>query len=127
MRKKLDFIMFFDEERTEALAEFLNLTEQCEIEGIKENGYEYSYGDETYLVLTDDEADDEATKRVESYVDEYVLSEIPERYRFYFDEERFIDDCLTQNGRGHTLASYDGTEHEITTASGETYYIYRIN
>ena len=64
-----------------------------------------------------------------------------EWYKFNFGEELFketiqnnadvdwdavIEECKEEDGRGHTLASYDGDELE-EDINGETYYIYRTN
>jgi len=43
----------------------------------------------------------------------------------YFDEDAWKYDAK-MDGRGHSLASYDGNENE-ETVNDETYYIYRIN
>ncbi len=50
---------------------------------------------------------------------------LPKEYRRYFDSDSFICDCK-MDGRGHSLAKYDGHEHE-QTVNGTTYYLYRIN
>lgn len=83
------------------------------------------YGNEEYLVCTDSEADDEWDAYMDSYIDDCVLCELPENYKMYFDSEKFKKDC-SYDGRGHSLASYDGNENE-ETFEGETYYIYRTN
>ena len=44
----------------------------------------------------------------------------------FIDEDGFIEDVISTDGRGHTLSSYDGHEGEITFDS-EWYYIYRTN
>jgi hypothetical protein len=36
--------------------------------------------------------------------------------------DKFVDDAISADGRGHFLASYDGEEHELGN-----YLIYRIN
>jgi hypothetical protein len=79
-----------------------------------------------YLVLTDSEADVAFEQSVENYVDECVLTEIPERYRFYFDTAAFVRDVEMNDGRGPTLAGYDGAENE-EQIDGTWYYIYRVN
>jgi len=42
------------------------------------------------------------------------------------DLDDFCEDAISEDGRGHFLASYDSDEHEVTFKD-ETYYIYRIN
>lgn len=79
--------------------------------------------DGEYLVLTDDEADEQARESVEQLVDDMLPREFVESgLRAYFDDERYIDDVLLGDGRGSILASYDGEENE----AGE-YFVYRIN
>ncbi len=78
-----------------------------------------------YRVLTDSEADEQADQYLESYIDDCVLSELPEQYRSYFDSNKFKRDVLLGDGRGPQLASYDGAEEE-EQIDGEWYFIYRI-
>lgn len=90
-------------------------------------GYDntYSYGKEEYLILTDEKADEQWEESLDNYIEECVLPEIPKQYRYYFDDDSFKRDCK-HDGRGHSLASYDGEEHEERV--GEIYYyIYRTN
>ena len=70
---------------------------------------EYDENSSDYLVLTDDEANDKLEESLDSY----------------FDEDAWKYDAK-MDGRGHSLASYDGNENE-ETVNDETYYIYRIN
>jgi hypothetical protein len=76
-----------------------------------------------HLVLTDSEADD----RWEDYLDNYIEDclEIPKHLENYFDEEKWKTDAR-YDGRGCSLASYDGHENQ-QTIGGETFYIYRTN
>ena len=76
-----------------------------------------------YLSLTDKEADEAEDERLESYIDECILSEIPEPYRSYFDSTSWKRDAR-MDGRGHIISSYDGDEHE-QVYNGTTYFIYR--
>lgn len=92
------------------------------VEEYDEDSYENDY-----LVLTDAEADDKWDEELDNYIEECVLSEIPKRYQQYFDCESFKRDC-EYDGRGHTLAHYDGCEYEeYVEYEGETFYIYRQN
>lgn len=86
----------------------------------------FTYENEEYLILSDRAANEEFRERAEDYIDTCILSEIPERYHIYFDREAFIKDCYL-DGRGHSLAGYDGEEREETLPNGETYYLYRTN
>ena len=119
------FIKAFDNDKIIALAIHLELekTEISEIEEVDDDNY--AYGNNEYLVLDDYDANVLHEDYLEQYIQDYVLPEIPEAYRYYFDEKSFIEDCK-QDGRGYNLASYDGEEYEINV-NGTDYYIYRTN
>lgn len=79
------------------------------------------------LVLTDDEADEAFKDYMRYYVDEYILNQIPEKYRRYINEEEIIKDVKSMNVRG-VLASYDNHEMGPCRFSDESendIYIYR--
>lgn len=82
-------------------------------------------GEDIY-VLTDREADDLADEMLDSYIDECILDQIPEQYRYYFDSEKFKSDVIRFDGRAQQLSGYDGNEYEYTV-NGTDYYIYRWN
>ena len=107
-----------EEQRADAILEVTR-----ELDSIVEtfpNNFRYS--NEEYLVLTDEEADEEEDRQLDNYI-EWEL-DIPKHIRPYFDEEKWKDDAR-MDGRGHTLSSYDGCEYE-ETVEGTTYYIYRV-
>ena len=79
--------------------------------------------DGEYLVLTDSEADEAHKADLENYIDDVVLSELPEQYRHYFDRDKFIKDAEI-DGRGNSLSSYDSGEEEEWVGD-EPYFIYR--
>jgi len=81
----------------------------------------FTVDDEEYLVLTDSEADEMWNDSIEEYIEDHILPELPEKFRQYFDSEKFKRDC-THDGRGHTLSSYDGNEHELQGG----YFAYRV-
>lgn len=79
------------------------------------------------LVLTDDEADEAFKNYMRNYIDECILNQIPERYHRYFNEEEFIEDVESSDGRG-ILAAYDGYEegpYRFNDESDHNIYIYR--
>lgn len=76
------------------------------------------YGNEEYLVVTDDEANDLWYAYLENYIDEVILPQLPEQYRFYFDREAWKSDAEC-DGRAHSLSHYDGNEDEILIYSYE--------
>ena len=41
------------------------------------------------------------------------------------DFDKFVEEAVATDGRGHFLNPYDGVEHEVEY-NGETFYIYRI-
>jgi hypothetical protein len=84
-----------------------------------------TYGPE-YLVLTDDEADELWDEQLDNYLDECVLPELPESARMYFDRDSWKSDAR-MDGRGHSIASYDGNEDEVQDEDGNYFYIYRTN
>ena len=79
-----------------------------------------------FLVVDEEEAEQKATESIENYIDDCVLSGIPERYHSYFDSEQFIEDCINIDGIAHTLSTYDGNEYEVEIDE-DVYYIYRTS
>lgn len=83
--------------------------------------------DGEYLVLTDEEADDAWDEALDSYLDDCVLPGLPEHARHYFDRPAWKRDARF-DGRGHSLALYDGEEHAVYDEEDDTTcYIYRMN
>jgi hypothetical protein len=82
----------------------------------------YCMGNREYAVINN--IDSAFHDYAESYIDDCVLSEIPERYRRYFDTEQFINDMET-DGYGQ-MALYDNEDNEIEY-DGTTYHILRMN
>lgn len=80
---------------------------------------------EEYYSLTDSEADDKFEEYLDNYIEDIILPDVPQHLRNYFDDERWKDDAR-DDGRGHSLAHYDGHENEETIGD-ETFYIYRTN
>jgi hypothetical protein len=48
-----------------------------------------------------------------------MLHDVPSNLRYYFDEDRYIDDVLRYDGRGHLLSSYDGSEEEVRLSGND--------
>ena len=111
------------EERIEALADHLELTgdEWNDItEGYDETILEY--GQQEYMVLTDDEANDRWDASLDSYIDDCIIPELPDFAAQYFDEEKWKRDAR-HDGRGHSLSTYDGCEYQGINGL----FIYRTN
>ena len=116
---------FKDPAKVLALGKFLGLTLE-ETKELNETNYDIiEHGSYEYLVLDDNEADQKWEESIENYIDECILPELPEFAKKYFDNEAFKRDA-SFDGRGHSLASYDGVENE-QISNNETYYIYRVN
>lgn len=114
--------------KKQALLQFLNVNEKVnenEVEVSKYNENIFEYHDEEYEVLTDDEADERWEEELQCYIDEVIIPEIPKYWQSYFDEEAWKRDARF-DGRGHSIAYYDGKENEVTI-DGTTFYIYRRN
>lgn len=113
------------DDRVRALAQHLGVKPgQVEEDGLEElsvNG-----GRETYVVMTDKEADDAYERALENYVEDVIMPEIPEAYQMYFDDRRWKDDAYVNGSRGEELNRYDGVEH-METVDGVDYYIYQTN
>lgn len=110
--------------RIEALAKHL----ECELDELTESSHDektIEYGSQEYLVVTDSEADELWDESLDNYIDECITPELPEAYRYYFDDEAWKRDAR-MDGRGHSLSIYDGDENE-QTIDNDTYYIYRTN
>ena len=91
-----------------------------------EEGMYYSEADaalenDNWKVLTDDEAYQLALDYAEDSCDT-ALSDMPEHLRSYFDDERYIDDLMTD--RGGLITSYDGCEY-TQTVNGTEYFLYK--
>lgn len=124
-----DFESYVDEETTEE--EQQKQREEAIREVIRElsyivEGYDncYNYYGQEYLVLTDEEADEEEEKQLDSYLEQCIYPEIPENLRDYFDDEAWKSDARI-DGRGHLISTDDGCEYD-ETVNGTTYYIYRV-
>ena len=110
--------------RIAALAKFLKTSIEY-IEETTHDDQEFETEKGTYLVLTEDEADEREDEILKQNIEEL---EIPENVRFYFDDDLWKRDARLE-GRGHSLAS-DGVEHaaDITIDGVEhDFYIYRTN
>lgn len=113
-----------NKERVQALAKLLEVKKK-EIVQSEYDENMFIYEDQEYLVVTDAEADELWEKELDYYLDELILPELPKNLQFYFDGEKWKNDAR-YDGRGHSLAKYDGHEN-YEEVKGETFYIYRVN
>jgi hypothetical protein len=107
-----------------------------------------------YIVLTDEEADEEAAENIKqtlwAFNASFLASETGfpveifeglqgkyesanEAVEALIDSRKsdtnlaeFIEAAISADGRGHFMNSYDGNENE-ETVNGQTFYIYRMN
>jgi len=116
------------DEKVEALVIALDISpdEILDITETKLDDCLFKVGNREYLVCTDDEADEKWDEALDSYIEECVLSEIPQQLRYYFDEEAWKNDAKINDCRAHSLSSYDGEELE-EKIDKEWYFIYRVN
>lgn len=70
---------------------------------------------------------------INDYIEEYIfqygednLNAIIKEHPECIDIDTLIDDILNCDGRGSTLSSYDGVEHEIKL-NNNFYYVYKLN
>ena len=81
----------------------------------------FRMGGAEYLVLTEDERDDQWDSTLDYYLDNCVEGANGP----YFDREAWKRDAR-MDGAGPQLATYDGHEHEIKIGAGR-FWIYRVN
>lgn len=96
--------------------------EPCQYGG---NQWESTENPGEYLVLDESERETAADQALDNYIDECILSDVPENIRHYFDSKAWKRDALMSDGYGHTLASYDHNERE-QKIHGVWYFIYRV-
>jgi hypothetical protein len=113
---------------------FEDLEEEVEDESYEDRGVTGT----TYLILTDEEADSRHFDSCQEIVDECYMPEVNKILHdkenrnwalaecFSFDYEKCAKIVKDNDGRGNTLASYDGEENEVFI-DGEWFYLYRVN
>lgn len=130
--------------RKTALAKFLDV-KQSEISVSENSKLEFNYGNQTYLVLTDRQAN----LRAKEYILDMIWGFRPSFLANYMPLEsedieiiadkcessnnallallgnkknKFVADAISLDGRGHFISSYDGHENYDHNSK---YYIYR--
>lgn len=102
---------------------------ETDINGLKEisNNYHNTFDtpEGEYYCADEGEMESDLDDYLDNYIDECVLSEVPENFRDYFDTEKFKSDC-EMDGWSHYLGIYDGCGYEVKV-NNETYYICRTN
>ena len=95
---------------------------ESEIEDLKDDEDSYEFTEEAKERYVEGRMDDVRYDPVRFMRDYGMEREIEN----FIDQESFIEDVINSDGRGHTIASYDGSEDEVEY-EGTTYYIYRMN
>lgn len=112
-----DYIIALAEEIGEDPADISEETYECY--GLKV----LSCGRAEYAIGTDEEAEDAWDQSLDSYLDDCgVLDSMPANLRPYFDRDAWKSDAR-YDGRGHSLASYDGNEMDLNGG----FVAFRIN
>lgn len=95
--------------------------------------YEWEKNEEEYLDICTNILTDRDKEQYDSPIEYYnwhfgedEINALLENNHISIDYERIAEWCNSVDGRGHTLSSYDGEEHEIDYED-ETYFIYRCN
>ena len=130
-----------EKERILVLARFLDMTDQEDIDLIEPSRWgtnRFEYGLEEYLVLLDDEADENVREYIEQSVWAFNPSFIIDHSKLPYDAidmiksfqeqhceganetimaliedfDEFVSDAISADGRGHFLSHYDGEEQE---------------
>ena len=103
--------------------ELLGMIEELEetIEDIENDDDYYEWTEEAKENYVESRLDDVRYDPV-GFLRDYGMEEQIENF---IDKHRFIEDVIYSDGRGHTIASYDGEEDEVYY-DNETYYIYRM-
>ena len=128
---------------------------ECEASDIKEDGIYFYLGNQEYMILTDEEADEVVEERISNDIwafrASFILSEcglpleLEEGIQAMQEKKcedandallrmvektcglkSFVEAAVSADGRGHFLSGYDGEEVEVRF-EGETFYIYRLN
>jgi hypothetical protein len=81
---------------------------------IRDKSYPSYTNSGEWLVLTNSERDKRIDDEMENFIDEFILSEMPESSRFYFDRDRWkedvADDEWLDRGEGYGETQPDETE-----------------
>jgi len=102
------------------------LAENCADISVESDDAYYQYGrSRSYAVVDDNTADKLWEDSLYNYIDDCILPELPSYLSNYFDKDSWISDAR-YDGRGHSLATYDGNEHE-EIVDGVEYFIFRTN
>ena len=141
------------QEKLQAIANYLDVDPSYfEEEGYDPNIFESKEYNESYVVLTEEEAREYAKRDIESVFDDLGLDAFKPRFQewilnnavegdffFFFGEDDFndavkegrvdinmdkvVDKCISMDGIAHFVARYDGKEIDL----GNGLYAYRVD
>ena len=133
-----------DIKKVQAVADCMELNEIGKANITHQDDHYYTYGNEEYMVLTDDEADDKVAEYIKetvwafnpdflashSGIDREVFEKLQDScetandaiFKLIKDFDHFVEDAIRSDGRGHFWSGYDGNENE----QGD-FYLYRTN
>lgn len=111
-------------EKRAALIKLLGI-EKEELNQIAVDNDILSFKDQKWLVYTDEEAQNAYEARLENYLYDYILEQIPSDLHSYFNGEGWLKDAAMNNSRGDKLALCNGKEKEVQVDAC-FYYLYRI-
>lgn len=94
------------------------------------NSYDVSFiaiGGREYIVADDSRAEAYAREYLEDNAEELMgIYGVPARIKEYIKIDKWVKDCISYDGLGHTLGRYDGRE-ECQSVNGTYYNLYRQN
>lgn len=139
------------QEKLQAIANYLEVDPSYfEEEGYDPNEFESKEYNESYVVLTEEEAREYAERDIESVFDdlgmeaftpdfqEWILNNAVEGDFFFgedglndavkegrvdIDMDKIVDECISRDGIAHFVAIYDGKEIDL----GNGLYAYRVD
>lgn len=84
-------------------------------------------GNDEYIILTDEEADEEVKRCILDYLYETLASEKLKDLFEFIDHDKYVEYMMNNSGsRGQHISFYDG--NEISVLFNDTWYnIYRLN
>ena len=133
-----------DINKVNAVAEFMDLNDIDKANITHQDDHYYTFGNQEYMVLTDEEADDKVAEYIKetvwafnpdflarhSGIDREVFEKLQEScetandaiFKLIKNFDDLVEDAIGTDGRGHFLSGYDGNENE----QGD-FYLYRTN
>jgi len=125
---KQEYNNVYDEETIRRLAcLFYEYNFELEImDDIKVQHNTVYIGNDEYLILTDEEANEEAKRYILDYLYETLEYKGLEDLFEFIDHDKYAEHIINNESRGRWISHYDGIERDVLL--NDTWYnIYRIN